>query len=138
MNIIIEKNLPKEAGLIREEVFIKEQGFSSEFDETDNMCYHLLLTYGEAAAATGRMYKAENENTYILGRIAVLKPYRKKGCGSIVVKALEDKARELKGEKCRLSAQCQAVPFYEKLGYTAYGEEYLDEHCPHISMEKPL
>ncbi|MDY4474645.1 GNAT family N-acetyltransferase [Mitsuokella sp.] len=37
-----------------------------------------------------------------------------------------------------LSAQIQARPFYEKLGYRASGEEYLDEYCPHIRMEKEL
>ena len=31
-----------------------------------------------------------------------------------------------------------ARPFYEKLGYWASGEEYLDEYCPHIHMEKEL
>lgn len=35
-----------------------------------------------------------------------------------------------------LSAQVQAQGFYEKLGYVASGEPYLDEHCPHIHMEK--
>lgn len=28
--------------------------------------------------------------------------------------------------------------FYEKNGFQAYGEEYLDEFCPHIHMEKRL
>lgn len=35
-----------------------------------------------------------------------------------------------------LSAQLQAKGFYEKLGYLAYGDEYMDEHCPHIMMKK--
>ena len=28
--------------------------------------------------------------------------------------------------------------FYEKVGYIAYGEEYLDEGYPHIDMKKTL
>ena len=48
------------------------------------------------------------------------------------------KAKALGGEKVVISAQCQARAFYEKLGYTAFGEEYLDEYCPHIDMEKKL
>ena len=38
----------------------------------------------------------------------------------------------------RSSAQVQAAGFYKKLGYVQVGDEYLDEHCPHVNMEKPL
>ncbi len=37
-----------------------------------------------------------------------------------------------------LSAQTQACEFYLKNGYKKYGEEYLDEHCPHIHMRKKV
>ena len=39
---------------------------------------------------------------------------------------------------CSLSAQVQAKGFYKKLGYVQDGDEYLDEHCPHILMCKVL
>ena len=32
----------------------------------------------------------------------------------------------------------RADGFYEKCGYTAEGETYLDQHCPHIHMFKLL
>ena len=51
---------------------------------------------------------------------------------------LEKKARELGYPKAKLSAQVSAMGFYEKNGFQAYGEEYLDEFCPHIHMEKRL
>ena len=35
-----------------------------------------------------------------------------------------------------LHAQLQAVPFYEKLGFQAYGEIEYEEHCPHTWMKK--
>lgn len=35
-----------------------------------------------------------------------------------------------------LSAQVRVRPFYEALGYIASGDEYFDEGCPHIHMEK--
>ena len=37
-----------------------------------------------------------------------------------------------------VSAQVRAMPFYESLGYTVEGEQYMDEHCPHIRMRKAL
>ena len=51
---------------------------------------------------------------------------------------IEDKARELGADKIVLSAQCRVRGFYEKCGYTAYGDIYLDEYCEHIRMEKNL
>ena len=35
-----------------------------------------------------------------------------------------------------LHAQLQAKPFYEKLGFVAYGEIDYDEDCPHTWMKK--
>jgi predicted GNAT family N-acyltransferase len=37
-----------------------------------------------------------------------------------------------------LSAQTQAIGFYERLGYTAHGEEFDDAGLPHVWMTKPL
>ena len=138
MEIWIDKVLLPKIKEIREEIFINEQKFSVEFDETDEICYHLLLKDSEEAVGVGRLYETKEKNVYTLGRIAVLKPFRKGGYGAKIVKALEEKAKALGGEKMVISAQCQARVFYEKLGYTAFGEEYLDEHCPHIDMEKKL
>lgn len=42
------------------------------------------------------------------------------------------------GTKITLSAQKRVKLFYEKNGYTAQGDEYLDEFCPHIHMSKIL
>lgn len=36
------------------------------------------------------------------------------------------------------NSQCRAQGFYEKIGYVASGETYLDEDCEHIHMEKKL
>jgi len=33
-----------------------------------------------------------------------------------------------------LSAQVQATPFYEKLGFTVVSEEYLEAGIPHVDM----
>ena len=44
--------LPVEAKAIREEVFVKEQGFVHEFDDTDQIATHLVLFYqGEPESA---------------------------------------------------------------------------------------
>ena len=71
-----------------------------------------------------------------VGRVCVRKPWRGKELGRLVMEGLEKEARRRGAEELMLSAQVQARGFYEKLGYSAYGGEYLDEHCPHIAMKK--
>ena len=74
----------------------------------------------------------------ILGRIAVLKQYRKHGLGAKAVQRLEKEAQKLGLKKIELSAQQQAMNFYQKLGYESFGDIYYDEWCPHITMVKKI
>lgn len=129
--------LPEEAVKLRTEVFVDEQGFKEEFDSRDGESVHLILFCGGVPAAVGRIYP-ETDGVYYAGRIAVRKAFRGKKLGSEVMRLLEEKARELGAEQLALSAQCRVREFYEKSGYTASGEVYLDQFCPHIHMEKQL
>ena len=136
--IRFSRALPAEAESIRREVFIKEQGFNDEFDETDKRCIHVVLFIDGEAAGTARLFTEDGGRSYHIGRMAVLKKYRGQGAGSEIMNAVCKKASELGAERCELSAQCRARGFYEKLGFKAGGEIYLDEGCPHIHMEKML
>ena len=49
----------------------------------------------------------------------------------------EEEMKKLGAQRFQVSAQVQASGFYAKLGYACHGEEYLDEHCPHVDMYKP-
>ncbi len=131
------KNLPQ-AGEIRQEIFVEEQGFHNEFDEIDAYAIHLLVLDGETPAATGRTFPDETGKIWHMGRICVRKAWRGRQLGRLVMEKLEEAAREQGAEKLVLSAQVQAKGFYEKLGYTAHGPEYLDEFCPHVEMEKTI
>lgn len=88
--------------------------------------------------ATGRIFPAEENGAYYLGRLAVLKDFRKGGTGSKMLAFLENEAAKLGASKIILHAQIQAQPFYEKNGYIAEGEPFLDESTPHITMVKKL
>lgn len=137
MEIKVYDYLPEAAASIREAVFIKEQGFKTEFDGIDGTAIHLLLFEDERAVATCRIFPAEDK-AYRLGRLAVLMPYRKKGFGSMLVEAAEKETVRQGGEVLSLHAQCVAKDFYGALGYKCKGEVFNDEHCPHILMEKSL
>lgn len=131
-------SLCEDARKIREEVFVREQGFENEFDELENTAIHLVLYEGEQAAATGRLVKLSEEGCFLAGRIAVLPQYRKLHLGSQILELLECKAKSLGGKKMEVSAQCRVQAFYERNGYQAGGPVYLDEFCQHIHMEKVL
>ena len=72
--------------------------------------------------------------------ICVLENYRGKKIGNLILSACEEKIRQLAQGPAlaRLGAQAQAKGFYLKNGYTATGEEYMDEYCPHVVMTKQL
>jgi len=70
--------------------------------------------------------------------MAVRKLYRGQHLGTKIMMAAENGIRRDGFKTCSLSAQVQAKPFYESLGYVAEGEEYLDEGCPHVMMRKVL
>ena len=117
--------LPQEAKDIRTEVFVNEQKFENEFDDIDDIAYHLIIWEGEKAIANARLYREKDEkNSYIIGRLAVLKEYRKCHIGTKLMNLLEEKVKALSGEKISLSAQCRARAFYESLGYKESGDIY--------------
>ncbi|HEY9330046.1 MAG TPA: GNAT family N-acetyltransferase, partial [Streptomyces sp.] len=73
-----------------------------------------------------------------LGRLAVTKAARGLGVGAALVRAIEDAARELGLSAVDLHAQTHALGFYERLGYAAYGPEFLDAGIPHRAMRRTV
>ena len=128
--------LAADAIQIREDVFMKEQGFQDEFDAYDNISYHAVLYYNNQPVATARTYL--NKGSYIIGRVAVIKSMRKQHLGKQLIMFIEEKIKQLGGTKIQLSAQQRVQNFYELLGYQTLGEPYLDEGCSHIKMIKLL
>lgn len=138
MEYKIFKELPENAKLIRETVFVKEQGFKEEFDSVDLIATHIVIYNDGKPAAVGRYFNEGNSPTYHIGRVAVMKEYRGLGYGKGIMDIAEKHIKAEGGEKIEVSAQLQAKPFYEKCGYTAVGDIYYDEHCKHILMFKNI
>ena len=132
------ESLTEAAKQIREEVFVEEQGFQREFDETDSRAVHLVWYEAGEAAATCRYYAGEEKGVYWLGRLAVRKRFRGRQIGGKLLFAAEEEIRRAGGIKIHLSSQVRAKEFYVKCGYHALGEEYKDEYCPHVEMMKEL
>lgn len=137
--IIKEYNyLPEEARNIRSEVFVKEQGFIEEFDVIDDIAKHIVIYEREQPISTCRIYFNIKKQSYVIGRIAVIKVWRGKNIGQRMLISAEDNIKRDGGKSAMLSAQVRAVGFYEKQGYKKQGVAYLDEECLHIWMNKNL
>jgi predicted GNAT family N-acyltransferase len=134
---------------VRHDVFVVEQDVPAglELDAQDESADHFVLYDGARAVGAGRLVvepagfegadPASGEVGH-LGRLAVRKEARGSGLGVAFVRAIEDRARERGLTVMALSAQTHAIPFYERLGYTAYGEEFDDAGLPHRWMRRRL
>ena len=116
---------------IRTEVFIKEQQVPEEleWDNQDNTALHCLALINDKAVATGRL-----QTDGQIGRISVLKPYRKTGIGSKVLLFLIKAATTENKEHIFLHAQKHAVEFYKKFNFIQDDNEFMEAGIPHYLM----
>ncbi len=138
MKILSYRRLPPAALSIRITVFVDEQGFVDEVDDTDSFAIHLLAFLDDKAIATCRIFPSSNEGEYILGRLCVLKEERGKGVGRLLVKAAEEAARGEGAKALCLHSQEHAKGFYEQIGYAVSSEIEFEQGQPHIWMKKNL
>lgn len=119
---------------IRITVFCREQSIPEEldFDGLDPECYHsLAFARSGEPIGTGRMQKDGH-----LGRIAVLKQWRKQGVGRALVDFLAEIAKAEGLFQVYLNAQMQAVPFYEELGFCPESSTFYEAGIEHCRMTK--
>ena len=122
--------------MIRETVYIMEQGVheEEEFDGQDAGCVHVLVEDNkDRPIATARMLKSGQ-----VGRMAVLRHWRKKGVGSAMLIKLFVEARIMGLKQLTADAQVRALPFYEKHGFRVVGDEFMDARIPHKKVIKDL
>ena len=126
---------------VREEVFVIEQNVPSadERDELDPVCQHALARdLAGMPIATGRLVPLRANEPARIGRMAVLRDWRGRGVGEALLHVLVDRARALGYRTLEMHAQSHAVPFYERFGFSAYGEEFVECDIAHINMRREL
>ena len=132
----------EQARRIRLTVFVDEQAvpIEEEIDAIDPEAHHVLaVDESGCACGTGRMFPDPADPSCAhVGRMAVTKPARGTGCGAALLKSLVEDARRAGYKKVVLSSQTHALGFYERMGFRAYGEEYLDAGIPHRDMDLRL
>jgi len=117
---------------IRTAVFIHEQRVPEnlEWDDFDAISMHVLAFNSDGKpVGTARLLPDGH-----IGRMAVLKEWRGKGYGGAVLQRILEELKNRHSQKAMLNAQMTAVKFYEKFGFYAYGEEFMEANIPHIKM----
>ncbi len=129
---------------IRRRVFIHEQGVaeSEEWDGQDDSARHFLaLTPSGEAVGTARVIVEETNGDetarYHIGRVAVLPPWRRRGVGTALMRAVihwcqQDAA--IRPPHIHLNAQSERLAFYQRLGFSAQGAIFMDAGIPHQAM----
>lgn len=122
---------------LRSEVFVVEQDcVYQDMDNKDQKALHVLgLKKGELVAYT-RMFRPGDyfENASI-GRVVVAKNQRKFGYGKQIMQvSMAAIAQRFPKTTLEISAQKYLLKFYTELGFTAVGEEYLEDGIPHVRM----
>ncbi|KAG8953672.1 hypothetical protein FRC04_001876 [Tulasnella sp. 424] len=132
-----DKELTQQCIDVRIRVFTDEQGFplETEIDEYDkgDASVHFLLRLLPSLEPIGciRLVKAKGK----IGRLCVLKEYRKYGFGrDLMNKCHELAATKLGTREFQLHSQIPVIPFYAKLGYVPVGDQFDEEGAPHQKM----
>lgn len=122
----------------RYEVFACEQKIFQEndFDDTDKKVKHLFLEDNNRVVAYARVINSGIKSEYAtIGRVLVLKEYRRKGIATELMKKAIEALKEDSEEKIIISAQAYAKGLYEEVGFKQISEEYNEVDIPHIEME---
>ena len=138
---IFKATLPEEQEAcfaIRRKIFVEEQKVPLEYeiDHYDDGALHFLALHEKRPVGTARVIMKDDGQIAKIGRMAVLSEMRGKGVGAAIMQAIEVDPDVQRTNRLVLEAQTHAIPFYEKLGYVATGDEYLDCNIPHRFMSK--
>ena len=125
----------QDAYLIREKVFIHEQGVPEdmELDEFDPTSKHALAYEDHVCVCTGRLVHLNSHHAQI-GRMAVLSAFRNRGIGKVILSRLIALAKSEGVLTLTLHSQVSAIPFYAKMGFIAEGSIYDEAGIPHRNM----
>lgn len=121
---------------VRLAVFVREQGVPPdlELDGQDAAARHLLARdRAGQPIGTARLLPGGQ-----IGRMAVLADWRGRGIGGALLLRLLQTAERAGLSEVFLHAQTAAVDFYQRQGFTAEGEVFVEAGIPHRCMRRRL
>ncbi len=129
----------REAFEVRKKVFVEEQGIAEylEFDGNDRQALHMVVMDGERVIGTARvLFMATNQAK--LERMAILKPFRRKGIGRRLIYYLNEELSKRQVEQVVLHAQYSVVAFYKSCGFEESDSPFWEVGIKHIKMQRQL
>lgn len=121
---------------LRHEVFVGEQKvpIEVEIDDLDSQCQHIKASLSdERIIATARLLP----NHYV-GRMCVAKEYRHQGIAGAMLEFIIQYARQQNFKSLHLNAQISAQPLYERYGFVANSDIFMEAGIQHRHMSLPL
>ena len=123
---------------LRIDVFVVEQNCPySELDGKDRKAYHFYgrNDLGQIIAYTRIFRPGDYFEQPAIGRVVVDSNHRGDGTGYELMRGTLENMQKLFGDsEIKIGAQKYLVSFYEKLGFTSTGEEYMEDGIPHVYM----
>ena len=131
---ISSKDELKHAFGIRMHVFVREQGVPEEIelDREDERAFHFLAVAAGKPIGTARVVL--HRGSAKVGRMAVLKTYRRRRVGATLLKRAVRFAKTRGARTIFLHAQVPVIRFYEKAGFRCVGPVFDEAGIPHRKM----
>lgn len=123
-----------QAFTIRIRVFVQEQRVpvEIELDTDDQRAIHFLAIKSDKVVGTARIVMRHGDAK--IGRMAVLKSYRRKGVGVALLKRAILAAKRLHARRIYLHAQVPVIGFYQRMGFRPVGQVFDEAGIPHRKM----
>ena len=120
---------------VRNQVFVVEQQCPyQDIDGIDLHAVHMFYEQENQIYGCLRLfYKDEDHKTVQIGR--VLSTERGRGIGRrLLHEGVKTAISRMKAEEIYLEAQTYAIGFYEREGFQAVSDEFLEDGIPHVKM----
>jgi predicted GNAT family N-acyltransferase len=99
---------------------------------------HLVALDDAGAVVACVLLVIPGDGSAHIRQMAVEERFRNRKIGAGLIAYAEQTARGMGIRKIRMHARVYAHGFYERLGYRAVGDEFIEVTIPHIEMEKAL
>ena len=121
----------------RAEIFVVEQNcIYQDLDDKDYNSLHVFYEEDGKVTAYLRAFIKE-EGVVQIGRVLTVEHGTGLG-GKLLKEGLEQIKEKFQPEKLYLEAQCYAIGYYEREGFSVCSEEFLEDGIPHVQMELQL
>ena len=127
------KDLMHISNEIRRVVFIEEQRVAPEIEYEYEEEGHYYLLYHEGNPIATARWRSTSKGIK-LERFAMLKAFRNKGLGSVLLQEVLNDVVPL-GKEIYLHSQVVAVNYYKRAGFREYGGHFTEADIEHVLMK---